>query len=183
MFKKVSLIAIMLTFSTGYAATVDSSKSEFAWTGKKVTGQHQGKLPLKSSEVKMNADQIASGEFIVDLTQLTVEDLTGEYKDKFLTHIKSADFFDVEKWPTAKLVVTKISGNQAEGKLTIKDKTNPVKFNFDKKENVYTGKLVFDRTKYGMIYGSGNFFKNLGDKTIYNDVTLDFKVTIVPDKK
>ena len=163
---------------TAQAYEVDASKSKFIWTGKKVTGKHYGTLPLKSSKVKSEGDKITGGEFVLDISKMTVTDLSGEWATKFLTHIKSADFFEVEKWPTAKLVVKSLDGKKAKGDLTIKGKTNPVEFAYSKKGEMFQGTLTFDRTKFGMIYGSGNFFKGLGDKTIYNDVTLDFQVKL-----
>ena len=33
--------------------------------------------------------------------------------------------------------------------------------------------LIFDRTKYDVIFRSGNFFQNLGDKLIYDDIKLE----------
>lgn len=84
------------------------------------------------------------------------------------------------KYPTATLIIEKqIGKDQVQGKLTIKDKTNPVTLKFNKSNNEYTGKFTFDRTQYGIIYGSGNFFKELAaDKIIKNEVTLDFKVVL-----
>jgi hypothetical protein len=39
-----------------------------------------------------------------------------------------------------------------------------------------SGKFTFDRTKFDVIYGSGTFFDNLGDKAINNDVTIEFNI-------
>ena len=162
----------------GSAQAAEVAESEFKWTGKKVTGQHYGKIPLKSSKLKEKDGKISGGEFVLDLNQMTVEDLTGKYRDKFLGHMKSPDFFEVKTWPTAKLVISELRGAEAKGLLTIKGKTNPVKINFKEDQGVYSGVLNFDRTKFDMIYGSGSFFKNLGDKMIYNEVTVEFKVKI-----
>ncbi len=173
----ISLSILSMAFAA-QSYEVDAAKSEFKWTGKKVTGQHYGKIPLKKAQVKSKGKDISGGTLVLDVTQITVEDLTGEYKTKFLTHMKSEDFFEVKKWPTAKLEIESLKDGKAKGKLTIKGKTNPVEFNYTKKGMVYSGTLKFDRTKYDMIYGSGDFFKNLGDKMIYNEVTLDFKVQL-----
>jgi hypothetical protein len=40
-----------------------------------------------------------------------------------------------------------------------------------------TGKMSIDRTKFGMRFRSGNFFKNLGDTLIYNDFELNMHIT------
>ena len=36
--------------------------------------------------------------------------------------------------------------------------------------------IVIDRSKYDVRYGSGSFFDDLGDKTIYDDFTLTVKL-------
>jgi len=74
-------------------------------------------------------------------------------------HLKSADFFEVEKYPTLKFestTVTKKSGNdyEIEGNLTIRDITKLVKLNTE-----YSGKLTdpWGNTKSGLnIQGSIN---------------------------
>jgi polyisoprenoid-binding protein YceI len=172
------LVVVLGMGFSAQALEVDPSASEFKWSGKKVTGGHYGKLPLKSSKVNHNKGAIQGGEFVLDISKMTVEDLSGSMQTKFLDHMKSEDFFEVAKWPTARLVINKLDGKMAHGQLTIKDKSHPVKFPYTKANDTYSGTLKFDRTKFGMIYGSGDFFKNLGDKMIYNEVTLDFKVKV-----
>jgi len=39
-----------------------------------------------------------------------------------------------------------------------------------------TGKITIDRTKYDIRYGSKTFFASIGDKAIYDDFTIDFKL-------
>ena len=153
---------------------VDLDESTLKWKGSKVTGEHYGKVPLKSGHVEMEKGKIKSGEFVADISQFTVEDLEGEWAQKFTTHMKSEDFFEVSKYPTAKLKIKEVKGNNVKADLTIKDKTHPVSFKMKEKSGVYSGTLKFDRTKFGMIYGSGDFFKNLGDKMIHNEVIVDF---------
>jgi polyisoprenoid-binding protein YceI len=168
------LLALLL--STSAMASIDLTKSEFKWKGKKVAGEHFGKVPLKSAQLVEENGQIKSGEFVIDLTQLTVEDIQGEWADKLKGHLKSGDFFDVEKYPTATLKIKSVKGTKVTADMTIKGKTNPVTFDFKKDGKAYVGKLEFDRTKFDMIYNSGNFFKDLGDKAIENTVSVDFKV-------
>jgi polyisoprenoid-binding protein YceI len=180
--KQLIALTISLTALTStFAATVDTSTSNFKWTAtKKVGDAHYGPIPVKSHKLETDEQgNLKGGEFVMDLTKVDVTDLQGEWKDKFLGHIKNADFFDVEKYPTAKLVLTSLTDGKAKGKLTIKEKTQDVEFNVKNTGNTYEGKLVFDRTKFDIVYGSGNFFKELtADKIINNDVTVDFKVVV-----
>lgn len=170
--------ALALVSFSSFGAEVDVSKSEFKWTGKKVTGKHYGKVPLKSGTVEMKDGKLISGEFVADLKNFTVDDLEGEWAQKFLTHMKSEDFFEMKKYPDAKLKIKSVKGDKATADLTIKGKTNEVKFDIKQEGNTFSGKLVFDRTKFGMIYGSDSFIKNLGDKAIENDVTVDYKFVV-----
>lgn len=168
----VLIAALLLTSFTAMAENIDLGKSSFVWKGSKITGDfHTG--PIKMKKAKLDNGK---GEFVADMNSIEDTTLEGEWKKKFLGHIKSADFFDVAKYPTAKLKVEKIDNGYLYGKLTIKNKTHDVVVPFTKKGNVYSGELGFDRTKYDMIYGSGNFFKNLGDKVIADTVTLKFKI-------
>ena len=63
-----------------------------------------------------------------------------------------------------------------DAELTVKGVTKPVSFSYQQKGNKYTGTLKFDRTKYGIKYGSGSFFDNLGDRMIHDEVTVEFIV-------
>jgi len=169
------LLIGLLSIGSALAA-VDLTKSEFTWTGKKVAGPHFGKVPLKSATLVEEKGMIKSGEFVIEIGKMSVEDIQGEWADKLKAHLISPDFFNVEKFPTATLKVKSVKGSKVTADLTIKGKTNTVTFDAVKKDGAYTGKLEFDRTKFDMVYNSGNFFKDLGDKVIEDKVTVDFKV-------
>ena len=78
------------------AAQVDLKKSEFKWTASKVTGKHYGTVPIKKAELKTDKkENVKGGEFVLDLKNFTVDDLSGKWETKFLTHMKSEDFFDI----------------------------------------------------------------------------------------
>jgi hypothetical protein len=57
-------------------------------------------------------------------------------------------------------------------------KTQPVSFPINKEGEQYVGKLTFDRTKFGITYKSGNFFVDLGDKVINDEIEVSFKIFI-----
>lgn len=162
-----------------FGATLDPAKSTFNWKGTKVTGEHVGTIKLKSSKLTTDkAKKITGGEFVMDLASVDCTDLKGKWKKKLEDHLKSADFFDVAKHPTAKLTIDKVTDKDFAGKLTIKGKTHPVKVAYTKKGSEYSGTMKFNRTKFDMKYKSGSFFKNLGDKMIHDEVTLNFKVVV-----
>jgi len=177
--KMMQLMTLTALFAaSAFATDVDLKSSDLTWHGSKVTGKHSGKIPLKSGSVELKDGKIASGEFVADLTSFTITDLEGEWATKFLTHMKSGDFFEVEKYPTAKIVIKSVKGNKATADLTIKGKTNEVKFDINEKAGKYAGTLEFDRTKFDMIYGSKSFFKSIGDKAIDNEVKVEFAFSV-----
>jgi polyisoprenoid-binding protein YceI len=150
--------------------------------GRKVTGAHNGTIAVKEGEFILNDGKLAGGKFTIDTTSIKILDVTDPATNaQFAGHLASDDFFSIEKYPEATLHITSVSGNHVEGDLTIKGITHAVGFDADINVNgnvlTTTGKLVIDRTKYGIKFRSGNFFKDLGDTLIYNDFELNVNVT------
>ena len=176
---KLFLIAfsLIMTVSIYSQNGLNISESTLSWEGKKVTGSgHNGSLQFGDSNVLMENGEIISGVFSVDMTSLTCDDLTGKGKKSLEGHLRSEDFFAVDKHTTANLTVTTVENNIASGVLTIKDISHPVSFSLVKSNEGYTADLVFDRSKYDVKYASGSFFKNLGDKLILNEIELSAKL-------
>ncbi len=156
---------------------VKTETSTITWKAYKVTGSHTGTVNLKSGNLIFDGDKLTGGEFEVDMTTLVATDLEGESKGKLEGHLKSEDFFSTEKHTAATLVFTnvKASGKNAyevTGDLTIKGVTKPVTFDVSVYGSKATASVKVDRTAYDIKYGSGNFFENLGDKTIYDEFDL-----------
>ena len=111
----------------------------------------------------------------MDMNTITNTDLEdASYNQKLVGHLKSDDFFGVEKFPTATFTITKtspFSGKKAlvEGNLTIKGHTEPISFEVEHTGDVYVAVVEIDRSKFDVRYGSSSFFDNLGDKAI-NDI-------------
>ena len=126
----------------------------------------------------MKDGKIIRGKFTVDMTSIEVTDIkAGEGKEKLEGHLKADDFFGTEKFATAsmnfKTVTPKANGvYSVVADLTIKGITKPVNFDLTVKDNNATAKVVVDRTKYDIKYGSGSFFDNLGDKAISDNFDL-----------
>jgi polyisoprenoid-binding protein YceI len=175
----IALLVAVSTIATAQTKKVDASKSSVTWIGKKVTGQHNGTINLKDGALVFKKKKLKGGTFTIDMTSINTTDLkAGEGKENLDGHLKADDFFGTEKYPTSKLVFKKIAdkGNgvyTVTADLTIKDVTNPIKFDIAVKGTNAATSLKIDRTKYGIKYGSGSFFDNLGDKTINDEFQLD----------
>lgn len=168
---------------------VSATESTLQWLGKKVTGQHDGNIKLKNGSLSFDKASLVGGQFEIDMASITCNDLKDEgYNKKLIGHLKSADFFDVEKHPTAKLSIksAKYTGQKATkdkfyeydvtADLTIKGITNEVKFKgyalVSGTSANARGTIVFDRSKFDVRYGSKAFFADIGDKMIYDDVEI-----------
>lgn len=168
------------------AQKIDTEKSTVNWKGYKVTGEHAGTIGIQNGSLEFTDGALTGGSFEIDMTSLTVTDLSGGMKGKLEGHLKSADFFGVEKFPTATFVITKAypKGTPGDykilGNLTIKESTKEIKFYASVKEvegaSVASAKITIDRTDFDVRYGSGNFIDNLGDKTIYDEFDLEVQL-------
>ena len=180
LFAALALVVCSFTHITTY--TVDATASNIVWTAEKVTGKHTGNVKIKNGTLQVDHGKLIGGSFEIDMTSITDSDLEGEWAAKLVGHIKSEDFFGVDKYPTAKFVITRAipqdtKGNyKIVGNMTIKEKTNEVSFKANVAEAggnlTAIGDIVVDRSKFDVKYGSGSFFDNLGDKTIYDEFGL-----------
>jgi len=165
---------------------VDTEKSSIEWIGRKVTGQHNGVIKLAGGELAVAGNTVKAGTVTIDMNSITVLDLEGNSKDKLTGHLKSEDFFSVEKNPTSKFQITKVSAASADrinvtGNLTIKGITKSLTFPATVKKQgdvvVAVAKGVkVNRAQYDIRYGSNSFFGDLGNKAIDDDFELAFNL-------
>ncbi|MFT2008496.1 YceI family protein [Pontibacter sp. 13R65] len=176
----------------GEAYKVVADQSEAKWHGTKVAGEHFGTIDIKDGELLVADDRITGGEFVIDMASIQNTDIEdAENNGKLVGHLKSDDFFGVEKYPTATFKIKSLTpiANAAagqpnynvEGDLTVKEKTNPVSFpaTITVENGVAKAKadVKVDRAKYDVRYGSNSFFDNLGDKAISDEFTVSLDLT------
>jgi polyisoprenoid-binding protein YceI len=164
---------------------IHTESSNVNWTGKKILGLHTGSIQIKSGFLSFENDDIIDGEIEIDMTSIVITDINDKaiYR-AFIDHLNNDDFFSVSQFKTASLKIKNgfrediryiISGN-----LTIKEITHPIKFTAS--VEIFTdflhalGEITIDRTLYNIRYGSGKFLPNLGDKLIYDEFVLQFKL-------
>src|SRR4051812_38873044 len=164
-----------------------AAQSNIDWTGRKITGAHNGIIAIKEGTFALNEGKLTGGKFIIDTTSIKILDITDPVTNTQLAgHLASEDFFASEQYPEALFIITSAKRKEnniyiIHGDLTIKGITHSITFDAAVNVNVdqltATGKLVIDRTKYGIKFRSGNFFKDLGDTLIYNDFDLNVSIT------
>lgn len=174
----------LVTALQAQSLKADATKSIVKWNAKKVSGEHYGKIALKSGELMLKDGKLTGGTFVIDMPSITCDDLTNaEYNQKLVGHLKNDDFFAVDKFPESKLVITSstpFNGDKAQVKanLTIKGITKPVEFEASRKGKTYSATITVDRTLYDIRYGSGKFFESLGDNMIYDEFTIDVQLVV-----
>ncbi|MFC2109215.1 YceI family protein [Bacteroidota bacterium] len=173
----IALITLSFTTIKENEKAINIKESKIGWIGKKITGQHTGNINFTSGNLIFKKDKLVGGSFVVDMTSIEVTDLQGEYKGKLEGHLKSDDFFGVDKFATSTLVFTKVKeakGNYSvTADLTIKGITESVNFDMVVSANSANASLKVDRTKYGIRYGSASFFDDLKNKAIDNEFELN----------
>lgn len=190
------VLGVLITATTVLAGTtkgektafeIDTKASKIIWNAKKVTGEHTGNVSLGSGKVWVDKSAVVAANLNIDMNSITCTDLTdAEWNKKLVGHLKSDDFFSVEKHPNAGFEITSVKkGSNGEytvnGKLSIKGITNEI--SFPAKVSVANGIVKangtakVDRTKYDIKYGSGKFFEGLGDKMIYDEFEITFDIT------
>ncbi len=176
---------VMITEVSTEKFVVDLAASTIVWKGYKPTGTHNGTINLESGVFNTNNGKINNGTFLIKMN--TIKD--ADNSEKLEGHLKSADFFDVEKYPSAAFEITGL--NDVEGKtmlsgnLTLKDVKNNVTFpvsvvNENNTITLTSDTFTIDRTKWNVQYKSKSIFSDLGDKFINDDIEL--KVTVKANK-
>lgn len=170
---------------SGASYSIDTTASVVEWVGTKPVGQHNGTLKIANGEFSIADGSITAGKFTIDINSLTDLDMEGEMKGKLEGHLKSADFFDAAKYPTASFVITAVepvTGDSAathkiSGNLTLKDSTKNVSFPARVTVADNTVKAIanfnIDRTQWGMYYGND---QSLGDKFIRPEVNIKLNI-------
>lgn len=176
---------------SGEQLVVDTQASSIHWIGSKPGGSHHGTIAIKEGSLAINGTEVASGSFTIDMNAIVDEDLTDQKMNNMLvTHLKSADFFDVEKYPTSSFAITKVeavAGNDSithhiSGNLKMKDVEKNITFGAKimKEGDAYkavTVPFTIDRTQWNVQYGSKSIFADLKDKFI--DDNIELQITII----
>jgi polyisoprenoid-binding protein YceI len=111
---------------------LDTESSIIRWTGDYFKGgefdhNHEGFVMFNSGSIEVSDGNILSGTF--ELNMNTIDEpnapMGEEARMKFLGHLKSEDYFDVEKYPTATITLDKSTTSMLSGMITVKGVTMP----------------------------------------------------------
>lgn len=185
--KKLALLAV-LAGGLAFGQTKKVVASDVHWWGYKIAksdaSSHDGTIKVKSGNIVMKGNQVTGGTFVLDMNSINSTDLSGEYQTKLNNHLKTGDFFEAEKYPTATYTITSLKKNSdkiynyiVNGKLTVKGKTEavsfPAKISYSKGVvSLVSQKFSFDRKKFDVTYKSA-----VQDVVVKDDIDLLVKVT------
>lgn len=165
---------------------INPEKSSIEWTGRKVTGSHNGTIAVKEGTFSFKDSILSSGSFVIDTRSIKILDVEDpETNAQFAGHLASDDFFNSEQYPQALFEIESAEPGDnglyyVKGDLTIKGITHSadtvLHINSTGNTALLTGKIVIDRTKYNIRFRSGNFFTDLGDTLIYNNFDLNISL-------
>ncbi|GAA3587577.1 YceI family protein [Flavivirga amylovorans] len=164
---------------------IDTSKSIVKWTGSNLFkyNKHFGTVNFINGHIINSNDVILGGYFEINMNSIVNTD--GKYNEMLVSHLKNKDFFDVDKYPIAKIKFTEVVHKnvntiKVKADLTIKNITNQVHFNI--KYKVVDGryemnsKFIIDRTRWGIEYQSKGLFANIKNDIISD--AIEFEVVI-----
>jgi polyisoprenoid-binding protein YceI len=174
---------------SGQTFMVDTANSIIRFTGNGVGKNHPGRFKLSSGTVAIKGSEITGGDFVINIKSLDLEQKGDMFQNKLQPHLLSGDFFDADKFQTAKFEITHVEPYKVDdkdtsivrganfnisGNLTIKDVTKNITFpaHVDLDATTLKAKADFDidRTQWKMNYGND---KTLGDKFISEKVNIE----------
>ncbi|MBD98291.1 MAG: lipid-binding protein [Verrucomicrobia bacterium] len=165
---------------------IQNKLSSVEWIGQKITGSHEGTIMIQRGAIMVEDGKIVEGAIAIDMNSISVTDIENEkQRAKLKGHLTSDDFFGVEKYPVSRFIVVNAEPigeeqYQITGKLEIKGIQEGIQFpaivKIEGNNMVVVGEVEIDRTKFGIKYGSGSFFDDLGDRAIYDNFKIKFKI-------
>lgn len=194
-------ILILIFITTFFTLTdaqevikLEASKSSFRWAGSHSFGfgKHDGTVNLKSGELTKKNGKVTGGKIIIDMN--TIVNTDGDYSQDLVDHLKSEDFFDVGKHPTAELIITKIHyydpnntpGDpivyiKANANLIIKGISQPIEFSIhtDDEHAEMSARFKIDRTRWKINYQAKGFADRLKNSIISD--AIEFNILLKMD--
>ena len=156
---------------------IDVSKSKILWKGTKMMGlgKHEGEITIQNGFLLTQNNVLSGGDIKVDMNTITVTDIpeTDPIPIRNLTnHLKSPDFFDVDKYPYSNFQITKVEPTlngkfQISGLLDLKGISNPVLFEAEQiSEDRFSASLEIDRFDWDIAYSGSWIDRTLVDREI-----------------
>ena len=186
--------------AVGTAYSIDTATTDVTWQGSHKGGlaPRYGIIHVTEGSLSATDGRLSAGDLVINLSSLQVDPASvtepGKKYSNLEKHLKSADFFDVEQYPTAKFVITGVApydstlqksllagANQIiSGNLTLKDSTLNISFpaqvSVANDEVSAKAKFTIDRTAWGINYKTEG---SPEDWMISKDIEVGFELKAV----
>lgn len=179
------IVSGIVDFQVESGTYVLKEPTTLSWEGRRplIEGYlDSGVLNIIKGFLNVADNQITSGSFTFDMESIRVGSTgMGRGNEMLANHLKSDDFFNIEKYPEAYFTITEVIDGILIGDLTIKGITQPVQFPVTisgENELHITATTRLDRTLWDIKYGSGKFFDNLANQMIDDNFTVKIDITL-----
>ncbi|WP_296385389.1 YceI family protein [Winogradskyella sp.] len=179
----VFTIGLCLSSYSQEKINISTEKSELKWFGEYAFyfGGHDGIINISEGHLIRTDNLISGGEFTVDMRSIICNDIEDEEANAgLIDHLKNEDFFAVDHFSKAKLVITRVEYHddthmKVYADLTIKEITLPIDFqaevNYETQQ--MTTKFKIDRQRWKIDYNS-----KLRDSAIADGIGFEITLSI-----
>ena len=174
--KILPFIFLILYVSTMTAQNLDSEQSAISFFVSNFRVRTvEGSIGGMQGTVKFNPADLAASRFEVSVSVATI-DTENKKRD---THLKSADFFEVDTYPSISFVSKEFSetkkGLSVIGDLTIKNVTKEVRIPFSERKEgglqILEGSIEIKRKDYDVGTGTSTFM-------VGNDIRVNIRCVV-----
>lgn len=169
----------LVALSEGEYTVLDGQKIN--WKGSALTKSHIGTLDIHSSTLSIK-EGLVSGS-----AEFALASIKGDAGDSLDQHLLSDDFFAAEKYPHGSFSFDSTENGAYLAQLSLKDQTHSVSFSpritQDADALNMKAKVTFDRTLWGINYGSESALGALKDKAISDDIEVTLDIDFIKTKE
>lgn len=174
------------------AYRIDAENSRLEWIGRSLNNRHYGRIAVQRGELFIAGGRMSSGSIVFDMNTIENLDLQDPtWRDMLIRHLKSDDFFAVERFPTASFTLTGWEAQEGAspeapngivaGDLSVRDVTRSISFPAivaPQQDGSIKAHAAFDidRTLWNVCYGSCRLFERLGMHLVHDIITLELFV-------
>lgn len=167
------------TFDTLKIST-DLSKIDWIATEMRGAIKRMGVISFKDGFLLLYENDIVGGKLRVDMETMDITDVPDNEKvarKNLLDHLRSDDFFNVDKYPLSILEITRVEKLNNEklkisGNLSIREITRNIEFLASQNVNHFKTNFTFNRLNWNIAYEGSWADKTLVDKEVELDIFL-----------
>ena len=174
--------------------TIDAEASQIEWAGRNPNTRHMGTVDITKGVVRVK-EGILAGTAEIDMNTIRNINLKDGLQQALEAHLRSDDFFFTKMFPKAVFTVKKATriepasltapNYQVTGELSLRGVSAEVEFVatlVPLEDGVFVLEAHFDidRTRWHVIYGSTRFFEHLGMHKVFDLISFQIRMVIVP---